>query len=173
MGACRKQERATCGDRTNSGTRTAEHWAGQVDAAVNEGRFKIKAQLMCGTEPAMGPGKALVLEAIDRTGSISAAGRDIGMSYRRIWLLVDSMNRCWSEKLVETITGGGPERGARLSRRGKEVLGAFRMLEQELFDVARRHDREPLLRGLLDQPRPPVRSVGPSRSPEDGGDHVD
>ena len=63
------------------------------------GALKLKAQLFCGEEPAMGPGKADLLEAIARTGSISAAGRALGMSYRRAWLLVDAMNRCWAEPL--------------------------------------------------------------------------
>ena len=56
--------------------------------------LKIKLQLYCGDEIAMGPGKADLLEAIERAGSISAASRAMGMSYRRTWLLVDAMNRC-------------------------------------------------------------------------------
>ena len=53
-------------------------------------RLKIKLQLYCGDEIAIGPEKADLLEAIDREGSISAAGRAMGMSYRRTWLLVDA-----------------------------------------------------------------------------------
>ena len=55
-------------------------------------RLRLKLQVYCGDEIAMGPGKADLLEAIDREGSISAAGRALGMSYRRAWLLVDAMN---------------------------------------------------------------------------------
>ena len=88
------------------------------------GKLKIKAQLYCGDELAMGPGKADLLEAIDREGSISAAGRAMGMSYRRSWLLVDSMNRCWQEKLVETVAGGGHGRGASLTSTGHVGLAA-------------------------------------------------
>lgn len=80
----------------------------------------------------MGPGKADLLEAIDRAGSISGAGRELGMSYRRAWLLVDVMNRCWKERLVETMSGGGRERGARLSPFGREVLCGYRALEQHV-----------------------------------------
>src|SRR5579871_2029061 len=65
-------------------------------------RIKIKVQIFCGKEIAMGPGKADLLEAIAREGSISAAGRTLGISYRRCWLLVDTMNRCWAGPLVET-----------------------------------------------------------------------
>ncbi|MFY8195818.1 MAG: winged helix-turn-helix domain-containing protein, partial [Novosphingobium sp.] len=63
---------------------------------------KVKIQFCCGDEIAMGPGKADLLEAIAREGSISAAARAMDMSYRRAWLLVDTMNRCWQEPLVET-----------------------------------------------------------------------
>jgi molybdate transport system regulatory protein len=62
-------------------------------------RLKISVRVMCGDEIAMGPGKADLLEAIDATGSISAAGRKMDMSYRRAWLLVDAMNRCWAQPL--------------------------------------------------------------------------
>lgn len=93
------------------------------------GPLKLKVQLHCGDEFAMGPGKADLLEAIDRTGSISAAGRALGMSYRRTWLLVDAMNRCFADKLVETVLGGGPDRGARLTGNGRRVLAAYRAIE--------------------------------------------
>lgn len=101
----------------------------------------------------MGPGKAMVLEAIARTGSISAAGRDLGMSYRRTWLLVDSMNRCWSERLVETTKGGGAAGGARLTGKGVAVLAAFRSLEARLASVLDGKEQEALLSGLLAAPR--------------------
>jgi molybdate transport system regulatory protein len=115
---------------------------------------KIKTQLRCGPEFAMGPGKAALLEAIDQAQSISGAGRLLGMSYRRTWLLVDSMNRCWQEKLVETLAGGGKERGARLSDMGRRVLGAYRTMEA---DIARAAQGDPLaqLQAMLrDEPLP-------------------
>lgn len=95
----------------------------------------------------MGPGKADLLEAIDRTGSISAAGRALGMSYRRAWLLVDSMNRCFSDRLVDTIAGGGQAKGARLTPTGREVLALYRALEARLADAAA--DDLALLQALL------------------------
>jgi molybdate transport system regulatory protein len=100
------------------------------------GPLKLKAQILCGDEAAMGPGKAELLEAIDQTGSISAAGRAMGMSYRKTWLLVDSMNRCWRDKLVEATAGGGQTRGARLTRVGRDVLAAYRALETRMASVA-------------------------------------
>src|SRR6478736_454193 len=78
-------------------------------------RLKLKLQLYCGDEIAMGPGKADLLEAIAREGSISGAGRAMGMSYRRAWLLVDVMNRCFVKPLVETHPGGGKQAGAKLT----------------------------------------------------------
>lgn len=100
------------------------------------GPLKLKAQIFCGDEPAIGPGKADLLEAIDREGSISAAGRALGMSYRRTWLLVDSMNRCWIERLVDTTPGGGHEKGARVTPFGRQVLGAYRALEASMLAAA-------------------------------------
>jgi molybdate transport system regulatory protein len=96
------------------------------------GPLKLKAQLLCGDELAMGPGKADLLEAIGSEGSISAAGRKLNMSYRRTWLLVDTMNRCWAQPLVDATPGGGEGRGARVTPAGLEVLAAYRALEAEL-----------------------------------------
>ena len=103
---------------------------------IRVGPLKLKAQLFCEGEGAMGPGKADLLETIDREGSISAAGRALGMSYRRTWLLVDAMNRCWRERLVETLPGGGRERGARLTPFGRDVLARYRTLERRLEQAA-------------------------------------
>ena len=117
------------------------------------GPLKIKAQIFCGGEPAIGPGKAALLEAIDREGLISAAGRALGMSYRRTWLLVDSLNRCWLERLVDTTPGGGSSRGARLTKTGREVLIAFRTLERKLLDSGEQ-DLAALAALLRDEPLP-------------------
>jgi len=86
--------------------------------------LKIKVQVMSGGRIAMGPGKADLLDAIAQGGSISAAARTLGMSYRRAWLLVDTMNRCWREPLVETRPGG-----ARLTGAGHGVLASYRRLQ--------------------------------------------
>jgi molybdate transport system regulatory protein len=99
-------------------------------------RLKLKIQLICGDEIAMGPGKADLLDAIGRTGSISAAARDLGMSYRRAWQLVDVMNRCFREKLVETQPGGGKGAGARVTARGEAVLAAYRALSRHAEEGA-------------------------------------
>jgi molybdate transport system regulatory protein len=95
-------------------------------------RLKLKLQLYCGDEIAMGPGKADLLEAIAREGSISAAGRALGMSYRRAWLLVDTMNRCFKKPLVETHPGGGKQAGAKLTRQGEQALASYRALSSQV-----------------------------------------
>ncbi|WP_374569963.1 winged helix-turn-helix domain-containing protein [Phenylobacterium sp.] len=118
------------------------------------GPLKIKAQLRCGSDFAMGPGKADLLEAIDREGSISAAGRALGMSYRRAWLLVDEMNRTWKRPLVETVAGGGKDRGAHVTETGRQVLAAYRDLEARLVESAGGEALARLQRLLLDEPRP-------------------
>ena len=117
-------------------------------------RLKLKLQLYCGDEIAMGPGKADLLEAIAREGSISAAGRAMGMSYRRAWLLVDTMNRCFRAPLVETHPGGGKNAGreadARRARRrwrptaalSAQVEGGVPGADFEALEAAIR--REPL-----------------------------
>jgi len=97
---------------------------------MQTGTLKLKIQILCGDEIAMGPGKADLLDAITLHGSISAAGRALGMSYRRSWLLVDTMNRCWNDRLVETVAGGGRDRGARVTEAGQAVLAAYRALEE-------------------------------------------
>lgn len=96
------------------------------------GPLKIKAQLYCGDEIAMGPGKADLLDAIAREGSISRAARAMGMSYRRAWLLVDGMNRCFTAPLVETHAGGGTVSGAQLTDAGRDILALYREVEDNL-----------------------------------------
>jgi molybdate transport system regulatory protein len=118
------------------------------------GPLKLKLQLMCGDGFAMGPGKADLLEAIDRAGSISAAGRALGMSYRRTWLLVDEMNRSFHDRLVETLVGGGTVRGARRTDYGRSVLAAFRELEAGLADALPKQAYQRLLDAVLDAPLP-------------------
>ena len=114
------------------------------------GSLKLKAQIMRGNEIAMGPGKAALLEAIDRLGSISAAARDLGMSYRRCWMLVDAMNRCFTQMIVETHQGGGRESGARLTDKGRLLLDNYRALEAALEQAAAPY-ATPLLAELRDR----------------------
>ncbi len=79
---------------------------------------------------AIGPGKADLLEEIAATGSIAAAAREMGMSYKRAWLLVDTMNRCFRAPLVESAKGGAAGGGALLTSLGAEVLRRYRSMEK-------------------------------------------
>lgn len=88
-------------------------------------RLKTQIRLLLGEEIAMGPGKAELLAAIAETGSISAAGRKLDMSYRRTWLLVETMNHCFVEPLVLSAKGGRQGGGARLSPLGRQVLAVY------------------------------------------------
>ena len=90
----------------------------------------IKIRIPVGTQSAIGPGKADLLEAIEKRGSISAAAREMGMSYKRAWDLVDAMNRYFREPLVSTATGGSHGGGALVTEFGHEVLRLYREIEQ-------------------------------------------
>ena len=79
---------------------------------------------------AMGPGKAELLRLIELTGSISAAARAMDMSYRRAWMLVDTMNQCFRKPLVEATTGGQRGGGAQVTTFGNEVLRRYIAMEK-------------------------------------------
>lgn len=99
-------------------------------------RMKIQARLMLDEEIAMGPGKADLLDAIQATGSISAAGKQLGMSYRRAWMLVDCMNRCFQQPLVMTVAGGSQGGGTQLTARGEDVLKRYRQLQAQINQLS-------------------------------------
>lgn len=80
---------------------------------------------------AVGPGKAELLRHIREKGSISAAARAMNMSYRRAWLLVDTMNHCFLAPLVSTATGGSHGGGAHLTEMGEEVLKRYEAMESK------------------------------------------
>jgi molybdate transport system regulatory protein len=77
----------------------------------------------------LGPGKIALMELISKHGSISAAGKEMGMSYRRAWLLVDEVNHIFRAPLVETQMGGSGGGGARLTRLGRDVVARYRAIE--------------------------------------------
>ncbi|MBB5392991.1 MULTISPECIES: winged helix-turn-helix domain-containing protein [unclassified Herbaspirillum] len=91
----------------------------------------IRLRVMQGDTIAFGPGKADLLQAIERTGSISGAAREMDMSYRRAWLLVEEMNRCFSSTLVTTATGGARGGGAAVTGLGREVLARYQRMQKK------------------------------------------
>ena len=92
-------------------------------------RIQFRLRISRGDDIAVGPGKIDLLEAIGKAGSISAAARSLGMSYRRAWLLVDTMNRCFRTAVVEAETGGVRGGGARLTPTGVRVVHHYRQAE--------------------------------------------
>jgi molybdate transport system regulatory protein len=82
-----------------------------------------------GEDIAIGPGKVALLEAIGREGSITAAARTLGMSYRRAWVLVDTMNRSFVTPVVEAGAGGTHGGGAALTPVGRDVVERYRRIE--------------------------------------------
>ena len=79
--------------------------------------------------PAMGPGKAELIERIAKTGSISAAARAMGMSYRRAWQLVEALNNTYSEPVIATAVGGRRGGGASVTAFGRRLTAQFRAME--------------------------------------------
>ena len=90
----------------------------------------LRLQVRVGGIPVMGPGRAALLAAIAETGSISAAGRRLGMSYKRAWQLADDLNAVFATPLVHAAKGGAGGGGASLTPRGHAVLAAWRRLER-------------------------------------------
>ncbi|WP_020166721.1 MULTISPECIES: winged helix-turn-helix domain-containing protein [Methylotenera] len=88
----------------------------------------LKIRIALGKSIAMGPGKADLLDAIDAHGSISAAAKQMKMSYRRAWELVDVMNKCFNQPLVISSPGGVNGGGAQLSEFGRTTLKSYRDL---------------------------------------------
>ena len=103
--------------------------------AATGARMRTHLRIMLDDEIALGPGKVDLLEAIRDRGSISAAGKQLGMSYRRAWLLVDSMNRCFRVPLVQTAAGGVAGGGAHLTQTGEEIIAQYRALEAEVAKI--------------------------------------
>ena len=110
-----------------------------IMAAVAPPRLKLKAQILVGDDIALGPGKVELLEWVDRAGSISAAARAMGLSYRRAWLMIDTMNRCFVSPLVSSAHGGVRGGGARLTDAGRQAIALYRGLEADLEAAARLH----------------------------------
>jgi molybdate transport system regulatory protein len=91
--------------------------------------LKMRLRLKFGEIVLLGPGKADLLDAVDRTGSISAAAREMNMSYKRAWMLIDEMNRHLDHPVVDATFGGKAGGGTSLTEFGREVRDRFRRIE--------------------------------------------
>ena len=110
-------------------------------------RFRI----MTGDLIALGPGKVDLLESIGREGSISQAARERHLSYRRAWNMVDTMNQCFKEPLIVSITGGKGGGGAQLTAAGEKVIQLYRKMEIKAEDAT--HTEAKALQKLLSTTR--------------------
>jgi molybdate transport system regulatory protein len=122
-------------------------------AAIMDSRLTLRVDLGAGR--ALGPGKIRLLEAIAETGSISKAGRHLGMSYRRAWLLVDDMNNCFRDPVIAAQPGGPHGGGATLTPFGEKLVARFRAIEADATTATKKHlhDLEAALKGAR-TPRP-------------------
>jgi molybdate transport system regulatory protein len=105
------------------------------EAPPTSARPRISIRIIFGDEAMLGPGKAQLLEKIQETGSIAAAGRTMSMSYKRAWMLVEEMNRVFREPLVDSTRGGAKGGGARLTEAGETVLLNYRKLEEIMAEA--------------------------------------
>ncbi|MGZ8834043.1 MAG: winged helix-turn-helix domain-containing protein [Thermoanaerobaculia bacterium] len=104
-------------------------------------RFSVRPRIRVVSQDGtivLGPGKADLLDAIARTGSIRAAASDLEMSYMRAWTLVRVMNSAFRSPLVEKVRGGSKQGGAHLTDRGRDVLDLYRRMEDEAAKAAGR-----------------------------------
>lgn len=114
---------------------------------------KLRLRILFGPDAMMGPGKADLLERIADTGSISAAGRAMGMSYKRAWQLVEVMNAIFAQPLVTSSRGGAAGGGAVLTAEGQRVLSLYRRLEVRVAEAGTEELAEltTLLRDMSDR----------------------
>ncbi|MEZ5755829.1 MAG: LysR family transcriptional regulator [Paracoccaceae bacterium] len=100
-----------------------------MDPHIRHPRLRIR--IVFGEAEMMGPGKAELLERIERTGSIAAAGREMGMSYKRAWELIGTLNAMFRAPVVTSTRGGPRGGGAVLTETGHQVLRLYRAFEAE------------------------------------------
>jgi molybdate transport system regulatory protein len=100
-------------------------------------RLTLRVDL--GPRQSIGPGKMRLLDAVAETGSISSAGRALGMSYRRAWMLIDDLNSSFRRKVVSTTLGGREGGGAKLTPFGLELVKRYRAIEASATNATRSH----------------------------------
>ncbi len=111
----------------------------QQSKATSGGSDRLSIRIDLASGARIGPGKVAVLEEIARSGSISAAGRALGISYRRTWELVEDLNTSLGVAVVATAAGGNGGGGASLTAAGKAIIERYRAIEVETAQAARAH----------------------------------
>jgi molybdate transport system regulatory protein len=92
-----------------------------------------------GSRRSIGPGKIRLLEEVARIGSISEAGRKLGISYRRAWLLIDDMNRCFNQAVVSAKPGGSQGGGTSVTKFGVDLIRHYRAIEAAARRAGKSH----------------------------------
>lgn len=111
----------------------------------------VRLRIDLSTGRSIGPGKIALLETLERTGSLAQAARDLGMSYRRAWLLVQSVNALTDRPAVTAVKGGAGGGGATLTADGRALIGAFHAVEAAARAAAQKH-----FKGLVPNPATPA-----------------
>jgi molybdate transport system regulatory protein len=149
---------------------------GNIAGMVEKPRLDIRLRIDFGPTASVGPGKIALLEHIDRVGSLSQAGRELGLSYRRAWQLLDDLNHSFTEPVARASVGGVGGGGVQLTAFGKELITAYRDVERAALDETRSHFASLLkevtpekglksrLRRLLSRRAPKTRRVPGARS---------
>jgi molybdate transport system regulatory protein len=119
---------------------------------MTEARLSLRIDLPQGR---IGPGKVALLEAIAEQGSISAAARRLGMSYRRAWMLVESLNQLAGTPVVSATTGGTGGGGASLTNIGRTIVEAYRAIERAAETAAQPY-LDKITEGALPPRAPPA-----------------
>lgn len=124
------------------------------------GNVRLTVRIDFGADRALGPGKIRLLDALGKTGSISRAGRALGMSYRRAWLLIDDMNRSFRAPVVATQPGGVRGGGAELTPFGVALIENYRAIEAQAAAAAmpRLQALENSLRRKRGRPQKPLKT---------------
>ncbi|MDC7684452.1 winged helix-turn-helix domain-containing protein [Asticcacaulis sp. BYS171W] len=110
---------------------------GELEAASPH--LKIYLRVVSAGDVAIGPGKADLMAAIQAYGSLSKAGRALGISYRRVWDMVEAINKGFDKPLVTTSHGGAKGGGARLTETGEIVLALYRNMQSDVSETAEAH----------------------------------
>jgi len=123
------------GDELPHAAVTAKSSSADRTHRAPELRFRIR--ITDGDVIAVGPGKIALLEAIDKTGSITAAAKSLDMSYRRAWVLLDELNRSLRQAAVESAKGGAAGGGSVLTDAGRELVTLYRTIESKAMVACR------------------------------------
>jgi molybdate transport system regulatory protein len=120
--------------RTASPSRRA---APAAAARTEAPQLKLRMRINVGEVIAVGPGKIALLEALAETGSITAAAKRLGMSYRRAWLLIDELNGALRQPAVASATGGSQGGGSVLTDTGLQLIALYRRIEADALQAGR------------------------------------